>query len=64
MPDLPVSEIESAAVTKDQDRRFRIVAEGRADIATGRLVTPRNIDDWIETLGTAQERPVPQSTLT
>jgi predicted transcriptional regulator len=63
MPDLPVSEIESAATTKDEDRRFRIVADGRADIAAGRVVTPQTIDDWIETVGTAQERPVPQSTL-
>jgi predicted transcriptional regulator len=63
MPDLPVSQIESAEATKDNDGRFRIVAEGRADIAAGRMLTPQSIDDWIETIGTAYERPLPQSAL-
>jgi predicted transcriptional regulator len=63
MPDLPVSSIENAAATKDEDRRFRIVADGRADIAAGRVLTPRSTDHWIETVGTAHERPIPQSTL-
>jgi predicted transcriptional regulator len=61
MPDLPISQIEYAAPMKDKAARFHAVAEGRADIAAGRLLTPESIDDWIETIGTAYERPLLQS---
>jgi len=62
MPDLPVSQIESAAAAKDDDAHFRVVADGRADIAAGRILTPQSIDDWIAAVGTAYETPLPQST--
>jgi predicted transcriptional regulator len=62
MPDLPVSQIECAAPVEDERAYFQAVADGRADVAAGRVLTPQGIDDWIETVGTAYERPVPQST--
>jgi predicted transcriptional regulator len=62
MPDLPISQIEYDAPTKDEGARFQAVAEGRADIAAGRVLMPQSIDDWIETVGTAYEGPLPQST--
>jgi predicted transcriptional regulator len=55
MPDLPISEIEYAAPMKDDGARFQAIVDGRADIAAGRVLTPQNIDDWIETVGTAYE---------
>jgi predicted transcriptional regulator len=61
MPDLPISEIEYAAPMKDERARFQAVADGRADIAAGRILTPQSIDDWIETVGTAYEISLPQS---
>lgn len=63
MPDLPVSPLESAAATRYEDRLLHIISGGRADIAAGRILTPQRIDDWIETIGTAYETPVPQSML-
>jgi predicted transcriptional regulator len=61
MPDVPVSKMESAAAAHE-DRRLRAVEDGRADIAAGRVLTPERIDDWIATLGTGYEKPLPQST--
>ena len=61
MPDVPVSEMESAAADR-KDRRLMAVEDGRADIAAGRVLTPERIDDWIATLGTGYEKPFPQST--
>ena len=62
MPDLPISQIELAVPMKDEGARFQAIAEGRADVAAGRVLAPQSIDDWIETVGTAYERPLPQST--
>jgi hypothetical protein len=62
MPDIPVSQIEDAAAAKGDEAHFRLVADGRADIAAGRILTPQSIDDWIATVGTAYQRPLPQST--
>lgn len=62
MPDLPVSRTESAAIANDEERHFLVASDGRADIAAGRTVTPQAIDGWIETVGTACPRPLPQST--
>ena len=62
MPDLPVSQVEYAAPTKGEEAYFQAVADGRADIAAGRILTPQSIDDWIEAVGTVYERPLPQST--
>lgn len=45
----------------EREERARAVAEGRADIRAGRFVTPEEIDAWIDTVGTPNERPVPQS---
>ncbi len=59
MPDVPVSQMDSAAARRD--RCLRAVADGRADIAAGRVLTPERIDDWIATLGTGDEEPFPQS---
>ena len=61
MPDLPVSQIECATPGEGEGAYLQAVAEGRADIAAGRVLTPQSIDDWIETVGTAYERPLPQS---
>ena len=60
MPDVPVSQMDSAAAARE-DKRLRTVAHGRADIAAGRILTPEHIDDWIATLGTGYETPPPQS---
>jgi predicted transcriptional regulator len=60
MPDVPVSQMDSA-VARD-DRRLRAVEHGRADIAAGRILTPERIDDWIAAVGTGYEKPLPQST--
>jgi predicted transcriptional regulator len=62
MPDLPGSQIEYATPVEDERAYFQAVADGRADVAAGRVLTPQSIDDWIETVGTAYERPLPQST--
>jgi hypothetical protein len=62
MPDAPVSQQDSAPATHENGR-LRAVEEGRADIAAGRVLTPEHIDDWIATLGTRYEMPLPQSTL-
>jgi predicted transcriptional regulator len=62
MPDIPVSQIESGTAAKDDEAYFQVVADGRADIAAGRILTPQSIDDWIAAVGTACERPLPQST--
>ncbi len=42
--------------------RLLAVAQGRADLRAGRLISPEEIDDWIETVGTPFARPVPQFT--
>jgi len=60
MPDVPVSQMDSAAAARG-DKRLRTVVHGRADIAAGRILTPEHIDDWIATLGTGCEMPLPQS---
>ena len=60
MPDVPVSQMDSATAARE-DKRLRAVADGRADIAAGRILTPERIDDWIATLGTVYEKPLPQS---
>ena len=62
MPDVLVSQMDNAAAALG-DRRLRAVAHGRADIAAGRILTPEHIDDWIATLGTGYEIPLPQLAL-
>jgi hypothetical protein len=62
MPDHQDSEREHASVIAQGCRRIQAVANGRGDIAAGRFLIPRDIDERIEALGTAYERPVPQST--
>lgn len=61
MPDVLVSEVEGTAPASES-RRLRAVEHGRADIAAGRVLPPELIEDWIATLGTACEMPLPQST--
>jgi len=63
MPDVPVSPIEYVASIQNEGTYFQAVADGRADIAAGRILTPQSIDDWIEAIGTPYERPLPQSTV-
>ncbi len=45
----------------EQEARRKAAEEGRADIRAGRYVTLEEIQRWVETLGTPDERPVPQS---
>jgi predicted transcriptional regulator len=60
MPDGAISQREST-LEAPGDRRSQAVDDGRADIAARRILTPERIDEWIATLGTAYETPVPQS---
>ena len=50
MPDLPVSQIEYAAPMEDEGAYFQAVADGRADVATGRILTPQSIDKILDEL--------------
>ena len=59
MPDVSVSQMDSAVTVKDM--RLKVVEDGRADIAAGRVLTPEHLDDWIAALGTGYEMPLPQS---
>jgi len=43
------------------DEHARAIAQGRADVRAGRFVTPEEIDSWIDSVGTPDECPVPQS---
>ena len=63
MPDRRSSQLEDASAVERADGRIQAIAQGRADIASGRYLMPQNIDEWVEWLGTAYERPVPQSHL-
>lgn len=50
----------------DADRTSRIaweaerIAEARASVAAGRIVSSAQIDAWIDSLGTSNELPVPR----
>ena len=43
--------------------RLLAVGQGRSDPRAGRLISPKEIDDWIEMIGMPFERPVHQFTL-
>lgn len=42
-------------------REAEMIAEADADVAAGRLVDSAKVKAWIDSIGTAHERPVPYS---
>lgn len=60
MPDSQDSQIES---TKPAGKRRQAIEDGRSDIAAGRFLTFKAIDDWIEQISAAHEVSLVKSTL-
>jgi predicted transcriptional regulator len=59
-PGSPITESEA-----DRERRIAWeadrIAEARADVAAGRLVSSARVKAWIDSIGTDHELPVPYS---
>ena len=61
----PIPVIETDETEGARKRRIaweaEMIAEARADIASGRLVDSAEVDAWIDSLDTSHELPVPYS---
>ncbi|MBP2309450.1 antitoxin [Azospirillum melinis] len=43
----------------DDDALTRAIAEARAQVASGQTIPLRDVADWLDSWGTADERPAP-----
>lgn len=54
-----MAEPETALEPTDDDGLTRAVAEARVQVAAGRTVPLRNVTDWLDSWGAADEPPAP-----
>lgn len=52
----------TACEPTDDDALIRAVAEARAEVAAGQTIPLRDVADWLDSWGTADERPAPSAT--
>ncbi len=45
----------------DEEAEERALAEAEADIAAGRVVPHERVREWLDSIGTPNEKPVPYS---
>jgi len=62
----PAEEVESPPETEEEIKRWLAweaerIAEADADIAAGRMVDSAKVKQWIDSIGTDHELPVPYS---
>lgn len=47
----------------DEEAAARALAEAEADIAAGRVVPHEQVAEWLDTIGTPHQKPMPSSWL-
>ncbi|PWC77239.1 hypothetical protein TSH64_22530 [Azospirillum sp. TSH64] len=52
-------EPEIALIPADDDGLTHAIAEARAQVAAGQMIPLRDVTDWLDSWGTADERPAP-----